>query len=320
MELTPDFSVSANEQFEFPKNRIISIKTVDQAGYLSDSCEIELDDFDGALRCPNTEAKITVYLGYKETGLTKMGVYYVREIEISGARGKVKIIGDALPKALRSQRSKTNDMNLEQYLASIESDLKVGLADEYKDIDLSNNPQFGESNMSYLTRIANKVGAVTKPTDDHLIFAENMEGKSATGKKLPTKYIESSEVASYSYTSKETELLGAGGTCYAMWYDKNTAEYYQVHAGSGDPATEIKGVFSSGKEALAAVQAKVRKIEKNNKNFDFSIEGKPDLFSETPLVLRGFPEKIPTKWIISKIEHTLNSTGFVSRVSCVGGK
>jgi phage protein D len=60
----PDFSVIINEN-ELPKERVISIKTVDTAGIMSDSCEIELDDYDDALTLPKTEAKIAISLGYK---------------------------------------------------------------------------------------------------------------------------------------------------------------------------------------------------------------------------------------------------------------
>lgn len=54
MELTPDFSISINGSVNFPKERILSITVRDEAGIVSDSCEIELDDFDGALQFPNT--------------------------------------------------------------------------------------------------------------------------------------------------------------------------------------------------------------------------------------------------------------------------
>jgi len=237
-----------------------------------------------------------------------------------GARRTIKIVANALPKSMRSQKTKTNDVKLNEYMASV--DLDSELSEDYEGIDLSDNPQFGESDINYLTRIANKVGAVAKPTDNHLIFSEDMTAKSVSGKSLPTKYIEASEVANYSCNFKETETgtNGATGTIYANWYDKKSGEYHLVHAGSGDPETELNEIFSSEKAALAAVQARGKRIEKNNKTFRFTTEGRPDLFAEGPIILRGFPTKIPTNWIISRVEHTLNSGGFVSNVECVGGK
>lgn len=321
MELTPDFSILINGQANFPKDRVISIRTTDQAGFVSDSCEIELDDFDNALQFPNTEAKVTISLGYQEKGLTKIGTYYIREIAIDGARRTIKIVANALPKSMRSQKTKTNDVKLNEYMSAIDSDLDSELSEDYEDIDLSNNPQFGESDINYLTRIANKVGAVTKPIDNHLIFSEDMTGKSVTGKQLPTKYIDASGVATYSCNFKETETnSGATGTVYANWYDKKSGEYHLVHAGSGDPETELNEIFSSEKDALAAVQAKGKRIEKNNKTFKFSTEGRPDLFAEGPIILRGFSTKIPTNWMISRVEHSLSSNGFTTNIECVGGK
>ena len=252
--------------------------------------------------------------------MTKIGTYYVREIAIDGARRTIKIVANALPKSMRSQKTKTNNIKLNEYMSSVELDSE--LSEDYDDIDLSDNPQFGESDINYLTRIANKVGAVAKPTDEHLIFSEDMTAKSVSGKSLPTKYIEASEVANYSCNFKETETgtNGATGTIYANWYDKKSGEYHLVHAGSGDPETELNEIFSSEKDALAAVQAKVKRVEKNNKTFRFTTEGRPDLFAEGSIILQGFPTKIPTNWIISRVEHTLNSGGFVSNVECVGGK
>ena len=113
MELTPDFSISINGSSTFPKERVLLIRTTDQAGIVSDSCEFELDDFDGALRFPNTEAKVIIFLGYKETGLTKIGTYFVKEISIDGARHIVHIQCNAASKIMRSQKTKTNEGTIE---------------------------------------------------------------------------------------------------------------------------------------------------------------------------------------------------------------
>ncbi|MDR2107136.1 MAG: hypothetical protein LBO73_01260, partial [Holosporaceae bacterium] len=61
----PDFSATIEGMTELPKERVISVKTVDAAGIISDSCEIESDDYDDALTLPKTEAKIAISLGYK---------------------------------------------------------------------------------------------------------------------------------------------------------------------------------------------------------------------------------------------------------------
>ena len=46
--------------------------------------------------------------------------------------------------------------------------------------------------------MSQKIGVIAKPVDGHLIVASDGSGKSVSGKSLPTKYLDASEVASYS--------------------------------------------------------------------------------------------------------------------------
>ncbi len=213
----PDFAIIINS-LELIKDRIVSIHTTDEARIMSDSCEIELDDFDDALQFPKTEAKIEVSLGHKDSGLTKIGSYYVKEIAMDGNRKTVKISASAVSKKMRSQMTKSHNQTAGDFLSELaeEFGMDSAISDEFSDVDLEDFPQFAESNMNYLTRLSQRVGAVSKPSDGHLIFAENMTGKSASGKILETKYLNISEVSSYSCSFKETEAGSGGvGTIFA---------------------------------------------------------------------------------------------------------
>ena len=321
MELTPDFSISINGGSTFPKERVISIRTTDEAGIVSDSCEIEFDDFDRALQFPNTEAKVVVFLGYKETGLTKIGTYYVKSISIDGARCIIQIQCNAAPKSMRSQKTQSNSGAMSDKVSAMGANCEMdpAVSDDFDEVDLEDSPQFAESDMHYMTRMSQKVGAVAKPVDGHLIVAKSMSGLSVSGEKLPTKLIDASDVASYSCEFKETETGGTSGTVYANWYDKEFGEYHLEKVGSGDPETELQEVFSSKECAIAAANARFQRVTKSNKKFHFTTNGRTDLFAESPIVLRGFYAKIPTKWIIERVEHRLSSNGFITSVSCCIG-
>ena len=309
MELTPDFSLSINGSSTFPKERVISIRTTDEAGIVSDSCEIELDDFDTALQFPNTEAKVVVSLGYKETGLTQIGTYFVREISIDGARHIVRIQCNAASKAMRSQKTKTNNGGLKDLVNEMSSnfDLEPAFEDGLEEINLENYPQFSESDMSYLTRLAHT-------------RTNAANGKSVTGLQLPAKYIDAQDVSNYSCSFKETESNGGTGIVSADWYDAENAQYMTVTVGSGEPVTQLKECFSSERYAMAAANAALKRISKSNVTFRFSIAGRTDLFAESPLVLRGFNPKIPTKWIMNRVEHALSTNGLVTNVDCCNGE
>jgi phage protein D len=314
----PDFSVIINGETELVKERVVSIKTTDEAGIMSDSCEIELDNFDDAFPLPRTEAVISVSLGYKETELTKIASYYVKGIVIDGARKTIKIKANAASKAMRSQKSRSHEGSANEAVADIAAEfgLDPAVSDDVESLDLEDFPQFAESDMNYLTRMSQRVGAVAKPSDGHLIFANDMGAKSASGENLPTKYVDVSEVGEYTCSFRETEEDGAVGTVFANWYDKEKGEYFSVKSGSGNPEYELDEVFSSEKSALAAASAKLKRVVKSNKTFSFSTHGRPDFFAESPIVLRGFSSKIPTDWIISRVEHTLSSNGFTTQVEC----
>jgi phage protein D len=316
--LQPDFSVIINGETELVKKRVISIRTTDEAGIISDSCEIELDDFDDAFPLPRTEATISVSLGYKGGELTKIGSYYVKEIDIDGARKTLKIKANAASKAMRSQKSRNHEGSLGDLIPEMagEFGLDSAISGDLEDLELEDFPQFAESDMNYLTRLSQKVGAVAKPTDGRLVFTDDMSAKSTSGKNLPTKYVDVSGLGEYSCSFRETESGGGGGTMIATWYDKEKAGYFMVRAGAGDPEVELGEIFSSEKEALAAANAKFKRVVKSNKMFRFTTGGRPDFFAESPIVFTGLSQKIPANWIISRVEHTLSGSGFATQVEC----
>jgi phage protein D len=310
--------VIINGETELVKERVISIRTTDEAGIMSDSCKIELDDFDDAFPIPRTEAVISVSLGYKGGELTKIGSYYVTEIDIDGARKTLKIKANAASKAMKSQKSKSHEGTMSDLIPEMADEYEVDAAvsDEVEDLDLEDYPQFAESDMNYMTHLSQKVGAIAKPSDGHLVFADDMSAKSTSGKSLHTKNVDVSELGEYSCSFKETESGGAVGTVFANWYDKGNSEYYMVKVGSGDPETELDEIFSSEKSALAAAQAKFKRVVKSNKTFRFTTGGRPDFYAESPIVFNGLSPKIPTNWIISRVEHTLSTSGFTTSVDC----
>lgn len=156
--------------------------------------------------------------------------------------------------------------------------------------------------------------------DGHLVIASDGSGKSVNGKSLPTKYLDPSDVTSYSCNFRETESNGFSGTVYASWYEKETGEYHLEKVGNGSPETELQEIFVTKKQAILAAQAKFKRAIKSNKTFRFSIAGRTDLFAESSLVLRGFNSKISSLWIINRVELSLSSSSFTTSIDCCNGE
>ncbi len=105
--MTPDFSISVEGVLitELIKSRLVSMHITDEAGVISDTAIIHLDDRDSLFEIPRTGAKLNILLGYKETGIVPMGDYIVNEIVLQGPPQALKIKSHAadLKQSLKEQ-------------------------------------------------------------------------------------------------------------------------------------------------------------------------------------------------------------------------
>ncbi|GHT91944.1 hypothetical protein FACS1894122_05090 [Alphaproteobacteria bacterium] len=315
--MTPDFIVKINgsDSTEIIKKRLISISTNDEAGFKSDSCEIVLDDFDDAIALPQSGAKIEVSLGYKETGIIKIGDYFLKEVSVEGPRQVMHIRAHAINNSLRSQISDSFDGTIGELVNKIATSqgLKPAVAQELANIKLDNIEQFGESSLNLLTRLAGQYGAVAKPSNGFLVFAPDMSASSVSGLALPSHTIYINDVSNYKCEFRECESYGSVVT---KWYDKKNATYQEAKVGDGEPVYEIKEVANDEESAKKTAEAKLKRIEKENLTFNFSTRGMPELFAESAIIISGFKKKIPTNWIMTHVQHSLSSSGFTTSVTC----
>ena len=84
--MTPDFRILADSQdiTDRIRDRLLSLRVTDEAGIKSDTVEIKLDDRDALIAWPEHGAELEVLLGYQKSGLTRMGLYVVDEVEHGG--------------------------------------------------------------------------------------------------------------------------------------------------------------------------------------------------------------------------------------------
>lgn len=87
-------------------SRIISLDLTDKRGFEADELTIELDDRDGAIAIPKMGDKITLALGYAETGVVDKGEYLFSEFTHSGSPDTLSITARAadLAESLAEQK------------------------------------------------------------------------------------------------------------------------------------------------------------------------------------------------------------------------
>jgi len=190
------------------RDHLLSLHITDEAGFRSDTIEVQLDDRDAVIEWPRHGAELDGFLGYKNSKLTHIGRYVVDEIECSGPPFCLTIRGKATnPHAsLNSKQTRSwEQITLGDLVGAIaaEHGLIPKVAGSLASITIDHLDQTDESDSHLLTRLANDYGAVVKPVSGYLVFVPRGDAKSVSGQALPTISIVATDLIRYRLTQAE---------------------------------------------------------------------------------------------------------------------
>jgi phage protein D len=305
------------------QQRLISLRTTDEAGMKSDCLSLELDDRDGKLELPRHGAKLSVSLGYEQTGLTKVGDYFVDETSVSGWPQTMSISAKAADLTgsetgdIKSSLTRSFDnIRFGELVTTIagESGMTGKISSALSDILFTHLDQTEESNLHLLTRLAESHNGVAKVTNDLLIVAKALEAKSMGGMNLQTIIVDKVQVSDYRASITDRD---AYASVTATWHDKATAKIYTVSTSTDKPAFIIRHTYESEEKAIEAAKAKLESLNQGTNTVEVSLAlGNPNLFAESPLILVGFrPGVSGTTWVCNRVEHTFSNAGFKTSLS-----
>lgn len=211
-------------------SRIISIEMTDKRGFESDELTITLDDHDGALSIPNIGDKITLHLGYKETGLVDKGEYLFSEFTASGAPDTLSITARAadLAESLAEQQERSwHRQTLYQIVETIAKrhGYRYRIADVYKSEQIAHIDQTSESDAAFLTRLAEQYDAIATVKHGIMLFLPAGEATTASGEPMPAMEITRGMGDNHSFTFSAT---GAFEAVRAYYTDKATGQKKEV--------------------------------------------------------------------------------------------
>jgi len=226
--VTPAFSVSVDGVDITGKvnDRLISLTVTDNEGTKSDSCEIRLDDRDGAISIPRKGAKMTIQMGYKQTGLQLMGQYTVDEVEVSGFPREMRISGAAadLRDKMKEHRNKGYEgKTLNDIVGEVAGrhGLSAAVGPSIGSFKYDHVAQSEESDLHFMTRLAKKHDAVAKVANGKLVFVKRGEGLAASGAALGAITIQGHEVLDYTGTFQDRPAFQKAK---ASWWDRKQAK------------------------------------------------------------------------------------------------
>ncbi|MEH0832311.1 phage late control D family protein [Pectobacterium cacticida] len=331
--------------------RLLSLTLTDNRGFEADQLDIELDDSDGLLQLPRRGAVLSVFLGWEGEALIGKGDFTVDEVEHRGTPDTLTIRARSADfrGSLNSRRELSyHDTTLGAIVEQVakRNNLVPMLADGFAGIKIPHIDQTQETDAVFITRLAERNGAIAAIKAGRLLFIRPGTGKTASGKPIPQQMIERSDgdrhsfsladrgaytgvTASWLHTKepkpkkvkvqrKEKVLLHQGPQKTHPEAKKATkapeAREGNYLVGTDENVLALTTVFSTKAQAMRAAQAKWDKLQRGVAEFSITLAmGRADLFPETPVQVSGFKQVIDEQeWTISKVTHSLSNSGYVT--------
>lgn len=334
--------------------RLLSLNLTDNRGFEADQLDIELDDSDGQVQLPRRGAVLSVFLGWQGEALIGKGDFTVDEIEHRGAPDTVTIRARSADfrGSLNSRRELSyHDTTLGAIVAQVatRNNLVPMLADGFAGIKIPHIDQTQETDAVFITRLAERNGAIAAIKAGRLLFIRPGTGKTASGKPIPQQVIERSDGDRHSFSLADR---GAYTGVTASWLHtkepkpkkakkvkvqrkvllhqgpqpthpkaKKTTKVPEARegnymVGTDENVLELTTVFSTQAQAMRAAQAKWDKLQRGVAEFSIALAmGRADLFPETPVQVSGFKQVIDEQpWTISKVTHALSNGGYTTQL------
>lgn len=319
MGLEPQYKITANSAdiTATIADRLISLRLTDETGYQSDMLEIVLADHDPdkPIEKPPSGAELEVWLGY-DGDLDRMGLFVVDEIQKAGWPKTLTIraraaVYDQTPKGktdLQTQkvRSWPDKTKLGDMVAKIakEHGMTPAVSASLAPVVLPHLDQTEESDISFLVRVTRQYDAMVKPSGGKLVVAKRGESQSAGGAALPPITLKADDCTSFHLVEAARE---ASGTVVAYWHSKKTAKRIEITLGSGDPVKRLRHFYPTEDAARAAAQGELDKRKRAESKLNLALPGNSKLQAEGKLSVSGFDVDMDGDWLISRVEHDLNS-------------
>lgn len=337
--------------------RLLSLTMTDNRGFEADQLDIELDDSDGKLSMPARGAVLSLSLGWKGSPLTNKGQFTVDEIEHRGAPDTLTIRARSADfrGSLNSRREVSyHDTTLGAVVNQIaeRNQLDAVLANGFAEIAIPHIDQSQESDIKFLTRLAERNGAEVSVKAGKLLFLKAGNGVTASGKPIPMMTLERSDgdrhqfaiadrnaytgvTASWLHTKdpkpkkQKVKLQRKAKPKHLRALQHPKAKPPKVNLKAGKPQEEKQGeylagesdnvlalttIYSTKAQAMRAAQSKWDKLQRGVAEFSINLAmGRADLYPETPVTVKGFKAVIDQQaWTITKVTHTLGDGGYTT--------
>ena len=313
MELicTPDFRIEFDGKniTESLRPRLTSLSLVDEAGSHADKLTLQLDDRDGDSEIPKTGHQLSVYLGYRESGLEYMGLFSVGDIEFIGPPMSLNVSATSLDYASKFKEKRTAHYenlsltDLAQQIAERHEAFQI-VALPNTDVTYEHIGQENESDLHLLRRLVKMVGAeVSFKNGTIMIFEKGKEPRK--DKRIELK---PEDVSNYSITSSNRKDYSR---VTAKWHNNDEAGEKSIEVGDDSgPLFVIKKPFQDEAHATAAASGKLYDLNRGKVSGGLTLTGRTDIFAGSIIALSGFRGGLDGDYTAKQVSHSMGRAGW----------
>lgn len=303
--------------------RLVSLGITSKRGGDADQLDLVLDDSDGALAFPPTDANVRVWLGWKRgagvtPGLVDMGEFVVDELGHTGPPDLLTIRARSadFTGSLKTRRDKgwknTTLGAIVRELAGRHG-LKPACAPALARVTVTAKPQSRESDLAFLRRLGREHDAAATIKGGALILSPIGAGNAPSGAALPTMTITRAAGDRHDFTRKRREEAGGA---MAEWHDRVAGRRNKVVVGNAEKVMKLGRTYATEAEARRAAQAATQRSAREPSTLSLTLaQGRGDLQPEQRARVVGFKENVSgSQWLIAEVAHSLGDRGFTSTV------
>ncbi|HBR3209674.1 TPA: phage late control D family protein [Klebsiella pneumoniae] len=320
--------------------KLISLELTDNRGFNADELTISVDDSQGDIALPPRGAELSVSLGWQGEPLIYKGIYIVDEVSHSGPPDRIDITArsaDFRDEFNVKREVSWHDVTVERIVSAIAHryKLKPIISEQLMNAEIDHADQTQESDMSFLTRMADILGAIATVKNGCLLFILPGGGVSANGKALPEFAITRSSGDRHSFRIADRDAYTG---VQAYWLDLDFGKKKKVTVRKRKKTTEkkprsssregdyiagedgnvfvLRTTYSSEIAAQRAAAAKWQQLQRGAAEFNLTLAyGRADLYPEMHGTVTGFKEAIDSQdWIIAKATHSIDDNGFQTQL------
>ncbi|WP_208625355.1 phage late control D family protein [Salinicola salarius] len=308
---TPDYRLAIGGEQITPRvrGRLQRLTLTDRRGLEADQLDLTLTDDDGQLALPRRGVEIHVAIGWAGEPLTDRGTFIVDEVEHAGAPDILSIRASSADFRGQFPVKRTQSWHrttIDDIVTTIAKRhyLTPRIGNQLSVIGIKHIDQTEESDINFLTRLAERYDAIATVKAGNLLFIPAGQATTANGLEIPPIVIRRQD--GYQHRYSVTDRDSYSGVIVA-WHDTNGAQRRDVIAGADDNAKRLRSIYANEADALAAARAEWQRLQRGLAEFSLTLaEGRPDIYPETPARCYGWKREIEeTEWLLTEVRHEL---------------